>query len=102
VPTSFVNLGLLFEMDLNNNRFTGLFPTMIILSLPSLKYVDIRFNEFEGRLPEELFDKTWDAIFLNNNKSQYEIPQNLGNSPTSVVVLPNNNLRGHFKTGWQP
>jgi len=34
VPTGFVNLGLLFELDLSNNRFTGLFPTTIILPLP--------------------------------------------------------------------
>lgn len=93
VPASFVNLGLLFELDLSNNRFTGPFPTMV-LSLPSLKYLDIRFNEFEGPLPSELFDKDMDAIFLNNNKFQYEIPPSLGNSPASVLVLANNNLTG--------
>ncbi|KAJ6958696.1 hypothetical protein NC653_040370 [Populus alba x Populus x berolinensis] len=57
---------LLHELDLSNNQFVGKFPK-VVLSLPSLKYLDLRFNEFE---------------------------ENLGNSPVSVLVLANNNLGG--------
>ncbi|EYU28282.1 hypothetical protein MIMGU_mgv1a024954mg, partial [Erythranthe guttata] len=44
VPQSFKKLKLLFELDISNNRFVGGFPT-VVLSLPSLKFLDLRFNE---------------------------------------------------------
>ncbi|KAJ6745531.1 LEUCINE-RICH REPEAT EXTENSIN-LIKE PROTEIN 4 [Salix koriyanagi] len=53
-------LGLLTDIALfhiNSNRFCG-----------KLKYLDLRFNEFEGDLPKELFDKDLDAIFINHNR----------------------------------
>ncbi|GFY89975.1 hypothetical protein Acr_07g0001720 [Actinidia rufa] len=46
-----------------------------------LKYVDLRYNEFEGSLPPELFEKELDAIFLNNNRFTSTIPDTLGKSP---------------------
>ncbi|KAK6151750.1 hypothetical protein DH2020_014385 [Rehmannia glutinosa] len=93
IPQTFSNLTLLFELDLSNNRFVGKFPS-VILSLPSLHYLDIRFNEFEGQLPPQLFNKTLDAIFLNNNRFTSVIPQNLGSSSASVVVFANNRFNG--------
>jgi hypothetical protein len=84
---SFKNLTLLYELDISNNRFVGPY-------MPSLKYLDIRFNDFEGSLPKKLFDKDLDAIFVNNNRSDFEIPSNLGNSPVSVIIFANNNLKG--------
>ncbi|KAK6157164.1 hypothetical protein DH2020_011412 [Rehmannia glutinosa] len=93
IPQTFSNLTLLFELDLSNNRFVGKFPS-VILSLPSLHYLDIRFNEFEGQLPHQLFDKSLDAIFLNNNRFTSVIPQNLGSSSASVVVFANNRFSG--------
>jgi hypothetical protein len=46
-----------------NNRFVGPFPSGL-LSLPMLKYLDDRYNEFEGPLPQ-----------LFQNKYQSDIRQ---------------------------
>lgn len=86
VPRKFKDMRLLFELDLSNNRFAGKFP-QVVLKLPSLKFLDLRFNEFEGTVPKELFDKDLDAIFINHNRFVFDLPENLGNSPVSVIVL---------------
>ncbi|MFS7936259.1 putative leucine-rich repeat domain superfamily [Helianthus anomalus] len=93
VISPFRNLKLLFELDLSNNRFTGIFPH-VVLKLPKLKFLDIRFNEFEGGVPKELFDKDLDAVFINHNRFMLEIPDNFGNSPVSVIVLWHNKFDG--------
>nr|GMC71151.1 leucine-rich repeat extensin-like protein 2 [Ipomoea batatas] len=93
VPRSFKNMTLLRELDLSNNRFAGGFPRAV-LSMPSLKFLDLRFNEFEGPVPSKLFDKDLDALFLNDNRFRFGIPENLGNSPVSVLVFANNDLGG--------
>ncbi|CAA6666274.1 unnamed protein product [Spirodela intermedia] len=81
VPHKFENLKLLFELDLSNNRFAGKFPG---------------FNEFEGKVPRELFDKDLDAIFINHNRFSFDLPDNFGNSPVSVIVLANNHFKDHI------
>ncbi|XP_027347909.1 leucine-rich repeat extensin-like protein 4 [Abrus precatorius] len=93
LPMSLTNLTLLYELDLSNNRFVGAFP-LVVLSLPMLKYLDIRYNEFEGPLPPQLFNKTFDAIFINNNRFTSSIPPNLGQSSASVIVFANNKFGG--------
>uniref|UniRef100_A0A3Q7INM8 Cell wall hydroxyproline-rich glycoprotein n=1 Tax=Solanum lycopersicum TaxID=4081 RepID=A0A3Q7INM8_SOLLC len=93
VPKTFSHLKLLRELDLSNNRFVGGFPK-VVLSLPSLKFLDLRFNDFEGPVPSGLFDKDLDALFLNDNRFRFGIPENLGNSPVSVLVFANNDLGG--------
>ncbi|XP_073305250.1 leucine-rich repeat extensin-like protein 7 [Primulina huaijiensis] len=93
IPQSFLNLKLLFEIDLSNNHFSGKFPDLL-LQLPTLKYLDIRYNEFEGELPNKLFEKEFDAILLNNNKFSSSLPDNIGDSPVSVLVMANNKLEG--------
>lgn len=93
LPMTFSNLTLLYELDLSNNRFVGPFP-LVVLSLPSLQYLDIRYNEFEGPLPPQLFNKSYDAIFLNNNRFSSSIPPNLGQSKASVIVFANNKFGG--------
>ncbi|KAJ7546307.1 hypothetical protein O6H91_08G034800 [Diphasiastrum complanatum] len=86
IPYSFKYLYLLFELDISPD---------IVLQIPSLAYLDIRFNGFEGTLPAALFDKqSLDAIFVNNNYFACYIPDNLGNSPVSVVNFANNDLYG--------
>ncbi|KAI4350770.1 hypothetical protein L6164_005189 [Bauhinia variegata] len=95
VPDTFRDLSSLEELDLSNNQFSGSFP-MVTLYMPSLVYLDLRFNSFSGPLPEDLFNKKLDAIFLNNNHFTGEIPQNLGNSPASVINLANNKLSGNI------
>ncbi|KAI4370430.1 hypothetical protein MLD38_018784 [Melastoma candidum] len=93
VPKMFERMKLLHELDLSNNRFVGKFPR-VVLSLPSLKYLDLRFNEFEGPIPSQLFDKDLDAVFLNDNRFRFGIPENLRNSQVSVLILANNDLGG--------
>jgi hypothetical protein len=86
-------LSILHEFDVSNNRFVGVFP-YVCLEMVSLKYLDIRFNDFEGDLPPALFDKEYDAIFVNSNRFVGPIPETLGNSTASVVVFANNKLIG--------
>ncbi|KAF7822968.1 leucine-rich repeat extensin-like protein 4 [Senna tora] len=93
LPMTLSNLTQLYELDISNNRFVGPFPS-VVLSLPSLKYLDIRYNEFEGPLPPQLFNKTFDAIFLNNNRFTSSLPPNLGQSSASVIVFANNKFGG--------
>lgn len=93
LPESLPKLRLLHELDLSNNRLSGGFPQHI-LCLPNIKYVDLRFNALCGPVPPALFDKPLDAIFLNDNHFDFELPRNLGNSPASVLVLANLRLRG--------
>jgi hypothetical protein len=93
IPKTFTNLTHLYELDLSNNRFVGPFPS-VVLSLPSLTYLDLRYNEFEGSLPPQLFDKPFDAFFLNNNRFTSSIPTNLGKSKASVMVFANNKFGG--------
>ncbi|KAJ3671077.1 hypothetical protein LUZ60_008503 [Juncus effusus] len=98
LPPKFDQLKLLREIDLSNNKLSGKFPE-VLLRLPSLKYLDIRYNEFEGFVPKELFDLPLDAIFINHNRFQFEIPDNIGNSPVSVIVLANNKFSGCLPAG---
>ncbi|KAM6566311.1 hypothetical protein CsatA_025439 [Cannabis sativa] len=95
IPKSFSNLKLLYELDVSNNRLSGKFPT-VVLSIPSLRYLDMRFNFFDGNIPSRLFDLKLDALFINNNKFTSNLPQNIGTSPVSVIVLANNNLNSCF------
>ncbi|KAG8083743.1 hypothetical protein GUJ93_ZPchr0016g2567 [Zizania palustris] len=93
LPESLPKLGLLHELDVSNNHLAGGFPQHI-LCLPNVKYVDIRFNNFCGPVPPAIFDKKIDALFLNDNHFNFELPENFGNSPASVIVLANLQLKG--------
>ncbi|KAE8653982.1 Pollen-specific leucine-rich repeat extensin-like protein 4 [Hibiscus syriacus] len=92
IPKSFSKLTLLHELDVNN-RFVGHFPRVVI-SIPLLKYLDLRYNNFEGELPSELFEKDLDSLFLNNNRFVSNILEMFGSSPTSVIVVVNNRFSG--------
>ncbi|KAK2969883.1 hypothetical protein RJ640_000128 [Escallonia rubra] len=98
VPKKFKNLKILFELDISNNRFTDKF-RCVVLQLPQLKFLDMRFNEFEGGVPRELFDKDLDAIFINHNSFVFDLPDNFGNSPVSMIVLANNKFHGCVPAG---
>ncbi|KAG7024227.1 Pollen-specific leucine-rich repeat extensin-like protein 1, partial [Cucurbita argyrosperma subsp. argyrosperma] len=93
IPTSFSRMTLLHELDLSNNRFVGYFPEVVV-RIPNLKFLDLRFNNFEGPLPPQLFNKTLDAIFLNNNRFTSNIPDTFGDSPASVIVFAYNHFTG--------
>ncbi|KAK3032422.1 hypothetical protein RJ639_037149 [Escallonia herrerae] len=92
VPKKFKNLKILFELDISNNRSTGKFPC-VVLQLPQLMFLDLRFNEFEGGVLRELFDKDLDAIFIKHNNFVFDLLDNFGNS-ISVIVLANNKFHG--------
>ncbi|KAK7270564.1 hypothetical protein RIF29_23796 [Crotalaria pallida] len=96
LPYSFTYLNLLHELDISNNQFSGPFPEAVLCLNSSLKYLDIRFNNFQGNVPSRLFDLKLDALFINNNNFQFSLPENFGNIPASVVVLANNDLKGCF------
>lgn len=93
LPESLPKLHRLHELDVSNNRLSGGFPQHI-LCLPAVRYVDIRFNNLCGPVPPAIFDKPLDALFLNDNHFDFELPETLGNSPASVIVLANLRLRG--------
>ncbi|CAN1133540.1 Pollen-specific leucine-rich repeat extensin-like protein 1 [Linum perenne] len=93
IPKSFCNMTIMYEFDVSNNRLVGSFP-QAVLCWKEAKFVDLRFNNFEGCLPPEIFGKGLDALFLNNNRFSCSIPENLGNSTVSVVTLAFNNLTG--------
>ncbi|KAL5654044.1 hypothetical protein ACJX0J_033363, partial [Zea mays] len=93
LPRALRRLRLLHELDLSNNRFVGKFPD-VVLDLPALRFLDLRFNDFEGAVPPRLFDRPLDAIFLNHNRLRFQLPDNFGNSPASVVVLAHNAFGG--------
>ncbi|CAB4320678.1 unnamed protein product [Prunus armeniaca] len=93
IPRSFRRLILMHEFDVSNNRFVGSFP-VVVLEWPSCKYLDLRYNDFEGELPPELFYKEHDALFLNHNRFTSIIPDTLGHSTVSVVNFGFNNFTG--------
>ncbi|MBA0779722.1 hypothetical protein Gotri_003936 [Gossypium trilobum] len=83
----------MLDLDLSNNWFTSKFLEVSVM-LHLLKFLDFRFNEFEGTVPKELFDKDLDAIFINHNRFRFNLPDNFGNSPVSIIVLANNKFHG--------
>ncbi|KAG6525770.1 hypothetical protein ZIOFF_015740 [Zingiber officinale] len=95
LPASFKGLRLLYELDISNNQFEGGFPS-VVLELHSLRYLDIRYNRFCGGVPSCLFDLRLDALFINNNDFTFSIPDNIGNSPVSVLVFADNQINGCF------
>ncbi|CAN0928480.1 Leucine-rich repeat extensin-like protein 1, partial [Linum grandiflorum] len=66
----------------------------VVISLPSLKFLDLRFSNSEGSVPSSLFDKQLDDLLLNNNRFRFGIPTNLRALPVFMLVFANNNLGG--------
>lgn len=84
-------LKLLHELNASNIRFVN--PFLDIALRPSLlKYLELRFNDFEGLLLSVLFDKELDAIFLNDNRFSSSMPNNFDNSKAFIVVITNNKI----------
>ncbi|KAK3019136.1 hypothetical protein RJ639_002867 [Escallonia herrerae] len=97
VPKKFKNLKILFELDINNNRFADIFPC-VVLQLPQLKFLHLWFNKFKGGVLRELFDKDLDGIFINHNSFVFDQPNNFGNSRIPMIVLANNKFHGCVPT----
>ncbi|CAN1761013.1 Leucine-rich repeat extensin-like protein 3, partial [Linum perenne] len=75
VPHKLKKLKRLYKLDLSNNRFARTFPN-IVLQMPKLKFLDLRFNELEGTVSKELFDKDLDAIFINHERFHFDFLDN--------------------------
>ncbi|KAK3002724.1 hypothetical protein RJ639_018225 [Escallonia herrerae] len=84
------------HIDPLTSLFINIFPieSISISLLPQLKFLDMRFNEFDGGMPRELFNKDLDTIFINHNSFVFDLLYNFGNSPISVIVLANNMFHG--------
>ncbi|EDU49705.1 Leucine-rich repeat LRR protein [Pyrenophora tritici-repentis] len=92
-------LKYLYELDVSNNKLSGSFPKNA-LGVNGLTFFDIRFNSFSGKLPSDLFT-TWpqiEAIFVNNNEFEGEIPNSIGAFPGQYLALANNKLSGAIPT----
>lgn len=88
------NLKYLYELDLSNNQLSGEFPVQVLQA--PLLFLDLRFNNLTGTLPNDLFQRTdFDLLFLNNNQFEGTLPE-FGNSSTLYLVLANNNFTGEI------
>ncbi|KDP47120.1 hypothetical protein JCGZ_22116 [Jatropha curcas] len=90
---SIQNINFLYEFDISNNKYTGGFP-FPLLSARNLTFLDIRFNQFSGPIPREVFMLDLDALFLNNNQFNQQLPDNVGNTSALYLTFANNNLGG--------
>ena len=86
-PDSFIHLKFLYELDISNNHFSGPFPGVVFF-LHSLKCLDVRFNEFEGSIPPQLFDLKLDALSINSNR----FPQLLRSLCKVTKILVHNSI----------
>ncbi|MCI09341.1 putative serine/threonine kinase plant-type protein [Trifolium medium] len=63
--------------------------------MPTLSFLDIRYNLFTGTVPQQIFTQTYlDAIFLNNNNFLQTLPNNLGQTTASYITFANNKFTG--------
>nr|CAD1843182.1 unnamed protein product [Ananas comosus var. bracteatus] len=92
VPESFKDLQYLTELDLSSNLLAGPSPPRPSSSRAHLPRPPVQ--QLLRGAPEALFQKQLDAIFLNNNQFEGQIPASLWASPASVITLANNNLTG--------
>ncbi|KAG0497424.1 hypothetical protein HPP92_002115 [Vanilla planifolia] len=83
VPDSLAGLKRVVEFDVSNNRLAGGFPKAA-LQMPALRYLDLRFNGFDGPCRRS---------FSTRGLTPY-LPENFGNLTASVAVLANNYLAG--------
>lgn len=97
VPDDLSNLHWLYELDLSNNKLSGPFPSGV-LAATNLTFVDLRFNQFSGTLPSELFEMDLDVLFLNDNAFSGLIPDSIGSTPVRYLTLANNNFQGRIPT----
>ncbi|KAE8682817.1 acid phosphatase 1-like [Hibiscus syriacus] len=77
-------------LHLNSNRLSGTVPETF-RDIISLQELDLSNNHFSGPFPTKTR-----CHLLNNNQFEGELPQNLGNSPASVINLANNKFSGNI------
>ncbi|KAK8209377.1 plant-type putative serine-threonine protein kinase [Phyllosticta capitalensis] len=93
IPEQLGQIPYLYELDVSNNQLSGPFPKGV-LTATKLTFLDLRFNQFEGSVPSDVFHMDLDVLFLNNNKFTGSIPSDLGASPALYITLANNQFDG--------
>ncbi|KAK9109275.1 hypothetical protein Sjap_017335 [Stephania japonica] len=83
----------LYEFDVSNNNLAGQFPPAFLM-LNNITFLDIRYNQFSGPVPPQIFAKPLDVLFLNNNNFDQFLPENLGSTTALYVTLANNHFSG--------
>ncbi|CAL5377407.1 unnamed protein product [Camellia sinensis] len=104
-------LPFIYELDISNNKFHGEFPVSV-LGITGLTFLDIRFNFFTGTrklrmklkwlnetvpflgVPPQVFKKTLDVLFINNNNFMQRLPDDLGFTTALYLTLANNKFTG--------
>ena len=56
--------------------------------------MDLRFNNFQGSIPRQLFTLEVDVLFINNNNFRQYLPDNLGSTPALYLTFANNDFTG--------
>lgn len=59
-----------------------------------MTFLDIRFNNFEGEVPSEVFDMDLDVLFLNSNFFNGELPSNFWDTPAIYMTMAYNAFTG--------
>ncbi|XP_048336118.2 uncharacterized protein At4g06744 [Ziziphus jujuba] len=93
IPSKIAQFRFLYELDLSNNRLIGDFP-LEVLGAKNLTFLDLRFNNFSGKVPPGLFNLDVDVLFINNNNLEQPLPDNLGSTPALYLTFANNMFTG--------
>jgi hypothetical protein len=93
IPREISTIPYFFELDLSSNKLTGQFP-IEVLGAKQLTFLDLRFNHLYGTVPPQLFLLDVDVIFINNNKFEQKLPDNLGSTPALYLTFANNKFTG--------
>ncbi|XP_050901599.1 uncharacterized protein At4g06744 isoform X2 [Lathyrus oleraceus] len=76
------------------DNFIDQLPDLALFHANSNNFSDIRFNQFTGTVPQQIFIKTLDAIFLNNNNFLLTLPNNIGETTAAYITFANNKFSG--------
>ncbi|KAL6654085.1 hypothetical protein ACP70R_007550 [Stipagrostis hirtigluma subsp. patula] len=98
IPTSFRNLSKLDGLHLNNNLLSG---TPTLLNSPTLKRLDLSFNNLEGNLDflsSLSHCRQLQRLILNSNSFTGRVPDIVGNISSQLLVfsIASNKLTGEL------
>ncbi|WRX34548.1 Leucine-rich repeat - like 10 [Theobroma cacao] len=85
--------------DVSNNFFSGSIPTGIGAKLPSLMFMNMSMNYFNGSILSSFGDmSSLESLDLSNNQLSGGIPEHLamGCSSLELLALSNNTLQGQL------
>ncbi|XP_024636129.2 receptor-like protein 15 [Medicago truncatula] len=96
-PSSLIDNHNMNYLDISNNNLSGLLPKDIGIFLPSVTYLNISWNSFEGsELPEQLATELNELQYLklSNNFLRGNIPKFCNLANLLWLLLSNNNFSG--------